>query len=254
MNGRLSRIIALISFKISWLEYSKESCQEFIMIRQSVIATFFAFAGSLMVGTACKPRNEMQVDGQSVLHSSSASGPRIYFDMDGVIADWDQAFVKAFNLDPKLVSQDVKVAQMTAAGDRFWLDSMPLMAEGHKVWLAMATYQRAFLTSCLDPEIAGCRSGKRKWLDKYIQTDFQMLVYHEKADVRERFNCFKDGASCFRHGDVLIDDNEKLNSKSWTEAGGCFVRHVTAEGTFKQLREKCRVSPMSDSSIQDVDE
>lgn len=153
----------------------------------------------------------------------SKDNMRIYLDMDGVIANWVNGVMSAFNM------KDVDEANFTNSRvddylgysyRQFW-DILNL--KGESFWTGLKRYPWSdavvdichsfdpsfrFLTSPSESPLA-C-SGKLKWLQAY---------YPEHAN-RYIFTKRKEDLS--GPGRVLIDDSEHYED-DWAEAGGCFI-------------------------------
>jgi hypothetical protein len=130
----------------------------------------------------------------------------IYFDMDGVLADFDLAYNRL-------------IARRTLDGDVFWEEvqnhptfssDLPLMPLARDLWHVVPQDRRRILSG-LPRSIDQCANHKRGWLKANgFEVGGDSIFF-----VRGR----KNKRAYARPGDILIDDRED-NILDWVRAGG----------------------------------
>lgn len=139
---------------------------------------------------------------------------KVYFDLDGVLANFD-GYVKQMKLDAQYISYDNKYP--IDSREAFWQfanyyypemwENLPIIRKGIDLWDKHANCQRIVLTA-LPIEHERAYNGKRLWVDKYLGTDIPMMAT----------------AKGFKHVvcnpmDILYDDDHS-NITAWMSAGG----------------------------------
>lgn len=151
--------------------------------------------------------------------------PRIYLDLDGVLADFDAEAEKLFGMNPR------KYEEHHGTG-KFWsmLDSqpnfyrnLPLMHDAKELVEGVTKY-------AVPTVLTGAPSS-----------NFDVVSQHKREWVAEQFPDL-DVIVCFsRHksrycgtGDILIDDWNKY-MHLWQLAGGTFILHTSAKKSLEEL-------------------
>lgn len=162
---------------------------------------------------------------------------KIYFDMDGVLADFDRGVRELCGLEPQ--SQNGKRSQ--TADDAMWakiktvehfydrLELMPGAKELFDEVYRQYGDRCEILTGIPKPhrEIFTAGEDKIRWVRRVLSEQVKVnIVYREE---KPRF--------CTGKSDVLIDDAAK-NIRQWEEIGGTGFLHSSAEDTAEKLREK----------------
>lgn len=147
----------------------------------------------------------------------------LFVDMDGVLADFDTGYEKAFGIRPSKAN-DIVDWSLVRRTDGFYRD-LPPMPDFHELWDGIAHLKPIILTG-VPSSVAEAADNKRAWVDKMIGRGQPMIA------------CLsKDKSLHIRNpGDVLIDDREKYRSL-WIERGGRWITHTTAATSLSQLRE-----------------
>ncbi len=145
------------------------------------------------------------------LESGKDELPLVYFDMDGVLADFDKAYDERIGY--RKPNGDVFWDQVNACGDFFLkLQELPY---ARLMWDAVPPSQRRILSS-IAKSVDVCDNQKRTWLNEHfpLPGEHMFLVRgksHKKAYAKP--------------GHILVDDWH-ANIKDWREAGGIGV-HVS---------------------------
>lgn len=147
---------------------------------------------------------------------------QLYVDLDGVIADFDAGYERAFKVRPKDLPGDVDWDAIEAYRT-FYLD-LPTMPDYPSLWARISRYQPIILTG-VPREIGGAEAQKREWVNRYFGPK-QMVICCRSADK----------AAYCRPGDLLIDDRENYR-QPWLDAGGVWITHTSAINTARQLTE-----------------
>lgn len=167
--------------------------------------------------------------------------PRIYLDMDGVLADFD-AGLRALGIKPnqatnksrshmtpdEIVLKD-KVYDAILAQPFF--NTLPLMRDAQVLWDFCAPFEPVILTAAPSRESGFEKAAreKREWIEE-----------HFGPIPDERFICTNSSKKRNYVGhlpgeyQVLIDDRPS-NVHGWREAGGLGILHLSAESSIGLL-------------------
>ena len=140
----------------------------------------------------------------------------LFLDMDGVVADFEQAFTDLSKKDITKISNMEKYywfVIINKLGPDFWSELKP-MPYAHLLWNAFKQYKPTFLTAALRNGYDSSVEGKTKWIQQHFGYDKIIVV----RGAKEKWKY------C-RPGDILVDDMPK-NIQEWNEAGGIgFLYH-----------------------------
>jgi len=150
----------------------------------------------------------------------------IYSDMDGVITDFDERFMKYSKGIPpsQYESKNGKEAfwdLITKEGVKFWV-GMDWMSDGRTYWDYIKKYNPILLSAPSREESS--RLGKRLWVKKNLPGTKLMLAYAKDKQKEAAPN------------HILIDDR-KSNIDEWRANGGIGILHTSAASTIKQLQD-----------------
>ncbi len=161
---------------------------------------------------------------------------KIYFDMDGVLADFDRGVAELCHMTPLNINTEcdpIKDDEMWAAikdvGNFY--DKLELLPGAKEMFDLI--YQRygdrcEILTGIPKQRrgIVTAGDDKINWVRRLLSEDIKInIVYRaEKAGF------------CTGSGSVLIDDYGKTVGE-WTSAGGTGIRHISAEDTISRLKD-----------------
>jgi PAS domain-containing protein len=149
----------------------------------------------------------------------------IYLDMDGVLTDFEAAFVK---IDGRPETEIEKQgdpafwAHVKQGGLEFW-SKMPWMKDGKQLWQYVRKHNVEIL-SAPARALPESNKGKEIWVRRELGNIKMTLI---RANQKQKF------ASPTA---ILIDDNKK-NIDRWNAAGGVGIWHVSANKTIKQLKD-----------------
>jgi 5'(3')-deoxyribonucleotidase len=155
---------------------------------------------------------------------------RLYYDMDGVLADFDKGARAALG-----VANTYKF-EFVYGTNAFWrgLDSDPnffgnldMMRDACELLWHTRHLNRAVLTALpKDPVRAPIIDAqKREWVRRFIGAEVPVICCETL-----------DKPKYCKPGDVLIDDRA-VNRDNWERAGGLFVVHTSAKDSLAQLRD-----------------
>lgn len=160
---------------------------------------------------------------------------KIYFDMDGVLADFDGGMLKLCGRQPldqsnKTPADDDALWAAVRKVDNFYdkLEPMPGALEMFKTLYEKYGSRCEILSGIPKPKrgITTSREDKIAWVRRYLSEDMVInLVYRaEKKD-------YVKGPGC-----ILIDDLG-INIEEWNAAGGTGVLYLDAEQTLKEIEK-----------------
>ena len=159
---------------------------------------------------------------------------KIYFDMDGVLADFDRGIVELCHLQPR--SQEIADQ---AADDKMWeavrsvehfYDRLELLPGAEDLFRTLNEKYPGcceILTGIPKPRRGILTAGEDKtnWVRRLLSKDIPVhIVYKE-----EKKN-YCTGEDC-----ILIDDYSR-NIKEWKASGGTGILHRSAEETLRMLK------------------
>lgn len=160
---------------------------------------------------------------------------RIFFDMDGVLADFSRGVREMCGIEPPDQSKGDKAADddlfmRVSQVDDFYLRLEPIegMLELFDEVRSKHGDDVQILTGVPKPEhnVPQASDNKREWVRRYISGD--VTVYTVRRKEKQDYAAGKD---CY-----LIDDFEK-NILEWEAAGGTGIMFESAERTRAKLIE-----------------
>ena len=155
------------------------------------------------------------------------TGYSIYCDLDGVLCDFDNQFLK-FNqgsMDDveKKYGPEYAWNMILKAGKNWW-SSMAWMADGKKLWKAIEKFNPIILTAGPKTGEKAATIGKKEW------------VHREIGYIPILICPSKDKWQYANKSSILIDDRSR-NIKQWVKAGGIGIKHKNVQDTIKKLQE-----------------
>ena len=161
---------------------------------------------------------------------------KIFFDMDGVLADFDRGVIELCGMQPTLQGDEwrpgmddpmwAKVRTIDHYYDK--LEPLPGAVEMFKTIYEKYGDKCEILTGIPKPKRGVLTAGedKIKWVRRLLSQDIVVnIVYREE---KPNYCTGKDW--------ILIDDLKK-NIEEWENNGGTGIRFISAEETLKALKE-----------------
>ena len=162
---------------------------------------------------------------------------KIYFDMDGVLADFERGVRELCGLEP--ISQNANMKSQSAENEMWqaikdvgnFYDKLEIMPGAKEMFDAV--YSRygdrcEILTGIPKPKrgIDSAGDDKRNWVRRLLSDTIKVnIVYREEKPQ------FCTGKDC-----ILIDDFAK-NIKEWETMGGTGILNVSASETVSKLKD-----------------
>lgn len=151
----------------------------------------------------------------------------IYFDLDGVLADFDVLAEQVVGTD------NIYKFEWLHGEEAFWsrinektdfFASLPMMCGAREMLEHTRHLETAILTALPKSRPEDVDRQKRDWVRRNIS-------YHMPV-----ITCLtKDKPNYCQPGDILIDDRS-LNRAAWERAGGQYIVHLNATDTINALR------------------
>ena len=161
---------------------------------------------------------------------------KIYFDMDGVLADFNRGVLEMFGIDagdqeaPDRKVLDDRMFAAIAATPHFYLRLEPVegMLDILKELISGYGDKVEILTGIPKPErnVVTAAEDKVEWVRKLVSKDIKVNTVLR----REKMKYAKGPRT------ILVDDM-KMNIREWTEAGGTGIRFTGADDLRKKLNE-----------------
>lgn len=138
--------------------------------------------------------------------------PRLFIDMDGVLADFEGHYRTHFGVTLDRHAPDPGDLWANLKTRPTWFEDLPVLPGALDFFRALAPY-RPTLLSGLSRSLPDAHAQKRRWADKYLGPDVPLITCpaHRKRDHG-------------RPGDILVDDWSRYRDK-WEKMGGTFVLH-----------------------------
>lgn len=162
---------------------------------------------------------------------------KIYFDMDGVLADFERGVKEICGLEP--ISQNVKnndsakeneMWEAIRAAGHFYdrLELMPGAKEMFDAVYGKYGDKCEILTGIPKPKrgIDSAADDKKAWVKRLLSKDIKVNIVYREEKPR-----FCTGKDC-----ILIDDFEK-NIREWETIGGTGILNKSAAETMDKLRK-----------------
>ena len=140
----------------------------------------------------------------------------VYFDMDGVLADFDGYYSQVIG---DRLPDGSAIWSRVAQYPSFFLD-LPVMPGARELWAVVPPEKRGIL-SAVPYSIENGADHKRRWLEKHFAVSGDNVIL-----VRGR----KNKAKYAKPGYILIDDRAD-NIREWEEAGGIGI-HLPPGANF----------------------
>lgn len=151
--------------------------------------------------------------------------PKLYLDLDGVMADFDAHFPATFGLDHRDLADDAMWERIN--GHASYFRDMPIF-DGAKVFFDRISWlDPIILTACPRTNYQHIARQKRDWVRHHLSRTCHILPVMGGRNK-----------PLFMHskGDILIDDFQR-NIAAWEEEGGVGILHDEQgfEDTYDRL-------------------
>lgn len=147
---------------------------------------------------------------------------RLYLDMDGVLADFDQGYQNEFGL--KASKEFDSVDWALVRGRPGFYANLPPMPDLEDLWSFTEPLRPVVLTGVPD-SVQGVYDQKRAWVLKHLGPGVPVI------GCRSR-----DKSLHMQPGDIIIDDWEKY-SHLWKARGGVWITHRSAAESLQALAQ-----------------
>ena len=149
---------------------------------------------------------------------------RVYLDLDGVMADFDQHFKDTFGVFPQALSDKV-LWQKIGSYDTFFFD-LPLMPGAIELFEFLTdSFDVTILTACPKSNYYKTALQKKAWVREHLC---------DKVAVLPVMGGKNKALFMHEEGDLLIDDMEK-NCAPWQDLGGKAIVHKDPKLTMKLI-------------------
>lgn len=152
--------------------------------------------------------------------SGTLPSPRLFLDLDGVLADFDRGVHLATGRRP----QEMRVRDMWRALARApaFFETLEFMRDAEALWDFCAPHRPTILTGL--PLGDWAPEQKRRWVARMLGAHVPVVTCMSREKPRYS-----------GHGHVLVDDREAAR-EGWEAAGGTFVHHAGAAESIAALR------------------
>ena len=161
---------------------------------------------------------------------------KIYFDMDGVLADFDRGIYEICGMVPMPQTanndaerEDAMWRRVKEAGHFYdMLEVMPGAKEMFDIIYEKHGDKCEILTGIPNPrrEILSAGEDKINWMRRLLSKDIKMNIVYRREKV----------GFCKGKGSILIDDFDK-NINEWNAAGGTGILHTGPAETLECLKK-----------------
>ena len=160
--------------------------------------------------------------------------PTIYFDLDGVLADFDSRAEEILGTD------NIYKFEFVYGPEAFWKGinsnahfflGLRRMPGSDRLLQATWHYPRAILTALPKTNGDTVDRQKREWVREHFGKGMKVITCTTK-----------DKPNYCLPGDILIDDRA-VNKAAWEKAGGKYIIHMSVESTLEQLKSLGVVEP-----------
>ncbi len=148
---------------------------------------------------------------------------RVYFDMDGVMADFDGHYCAVIGDYTPAPYRDTDWEAVNQHPS-FFLD-LPVMPGIQALWDMVPAEQRWILSAKARRAVTTSEEQKREWLKRYFQIEGERVIIVLGRVVKVQ-HC--------RPGDVLIDDRSD-NIEEWIAAGGIGILFTSVPQAIEEL-------------------
>ena len=152
----------------------------------------------------------------------NATKVRIFCDLDGVLADFEEGVRRIFNREPKTISNNQLWSTLVRQPNFY--GNLPWMKDGKLLWNAIKHLKPVIITAAPKGSWAG--GQKRDWVRKNLGEEIQVIISTRKYEY-----CPPDPPMA-----ILIDDRMS-NCESWEITGGLSILHESTMETIERLQQ-----------------
>jgi hypothetical protein len=152
---------------------------------------------------------------------------RLFLDLDGVLADFDEGVQKAMGKRPHEMN-DRQMWPVLARTPGFY-EYLPWMPDGRALWEFSRAHRPVIVTGV--PLGKWAEPQKRAWCARELGADVPVICCLSREKGRRAAEALEPGEIM-----VLVDDRLKVQA-AWEDAGGKFLLHTSAEASIAALRE-----------------
>ena len=147
--------------------------------------------------------------------------PILYCDLDGVLADFDGHYRRAFGINPRGEPGAVDWDALRRLGDFY--ANVAVLPDGRLLWDQMTAWRPVVLTA-LPYSIPEVADYKRDWVRRHLGEEVKIICCKSRTKYLYA-----------RPGDILVDDRD-VDREAWVAAGGVFIAYRSAREVMDALR------------------
>lgn len=170
------------------------------------------------------------------------NAPRIFVDLDGVMADFDQGYLDRFGHKPEDAEDDDAMWANVRSVDRFFAN-LPQCHAAIFAWNLIQPLSPIILTACPEHDYQHIADQKHEWVRKNIPGN-PLVIPIVRGKNKARL--------VQAPGDILIDDFEK-NCLPWQAAGGIPIFHTQWNRTIPTLHSLLKLREMDHADQRQSD-
>lgn len=147
----------------------------------------------------------------------------IYCDLDGVLSDFNKAFIDNIGMHPKKFEDKYGINEFwkeISKIDHFWLNMQPMKNAGI-LWKYIKKYNPILLTTPADG-VEQCKPDKLKWVKKYL--GYNKVIFEKNKEKYASPSA------------ILIDDRED-NIQDFNNANGIGILFKSANQVIDELKD-----------------
>ena len=152
---------------------------------------------------------------------------RLFLDLDGVLADFDQGVLHITGCYPHQLS--IRQLWQAAARANGFFEHLPWMPEGQRLWEATERYQPTILTGL--PRGQWAEPQKRAWCARELGQEVSVITCMAQDKIKKACEVLKPGER-----PVIVDDRPK-HKALWEEKGGIFIVHRSVTESLESLSQ-----------------
>ncbi|CAO3420439.1 hypothetical protein [Azospirillum doebereinerae] len=145
--------------------------------------------------------------------------PRLFLDLDGVLADFDRGVVAATGKRPEALPMKEMWRALSHHPDFF--GTLEFMHDAQALWAFCAPHRPTILTGL--PLGSWAPDQKTRWVARMLGAEVPVITCMARDKPRH-------GGP----GTMLVDDREKARAP-WEAAGGTFILHTSAAESIAAL-------------------